>query len=83
VAIESVLIGLITWVLAIGVSFPISELLLRIISESMMGSEMHLTFEPQGVGVWLIVVVCLSFGASIIPARNATRLTIHEVLAYE
>jgi putative ABC transport system permease protein len=83
VAIESVLIGLITWVLAIGVSFPISELLLRIISESMMGSEMHLTFEPQGVEVWLIVVVCLSFGASIIPARNATRLTIHEVLAYE
>jgi putative ABC transport system permease protein len=83
VVIESTIIGLITWVLAIGVSFPISELLLKIISESMMGSVMDLTFAPEGVAIWLVVVVVLSFTASILPARNATRLTIHEVLAYE
>jgi putative ABC transport system permease protein len=83
VVIEGVMIGLITWVLAIGVSFPISNILLKIISDSMMGSTMDLTFTPFGIYLWLGVVVLLSIIASIIPARNAARLTINEVLAYE
>lgn len=83
VVIEGVMIGLITWFLAIGVSFPISDALLNIISESMMGSSMDLTFAPEGVVIWLVVVILLSIAASIVPARNAARLTINEVLAYE
>ena len=83
VVIEGITIGLITWFLAIGVSFPISKLLLNIIADSMMGSSMDLTFTPFGVFIWLGVVILLSIVASIIPARNAARLTINEVLAYE
>jgi putative ABC transport system permease protein len=83
VVIEGMMIGLITWVLAIGLSFPISELLLKIISESMMGSSMSLTFTPMGIFIWLAVVILLSIVASILPARNAARLTINEVLSYE
>jgi putative ABC transport system permease protein len=83
VAIESITIGLITWVLAIGVSFPISEILLKIISDSMLGSTVHLTFTPFGIYLWLGVVILISIIASILPARNAARLTINEVLAYE
>ena len=77
------MIGLITWVLAIGLSFPISALLLKIISQAMMGSSMDLSFTTQGIFIWLAVVIVLSFIASILPARNAARLTIREVLAYE
>lgn len=83
VVIEGFVIGMITWALAIGISFPISNLLLNIISESMMGSAMSLTFTPLGIYIWLAVVIALSFFASILPARNAARLTINEVLAYE
>ena len=83
VVIEAVTIGIITWGLAIGVSFPISELLLNIISDSMMGSSMDLTVAPIGFVIWLGVVILLSIIASIIPAKNATRLTINEVLTYE
>jgi putative ABC transport system permease protein len=83
VVIEGMMIGLITWVLAIGLSFPVSRLLLRIISEAMMGSRMRLAFTPLGIYIWLVVVIVLSFVASILPARNAARLTINEVLAYE
>ena len=83
VVIEGMIIGIITWFLAIGVSFPISDLLLNIISESMMGSSMDLTFAPEGVVIWLGVVILLSIVASLLPARNAARLTINEVLAYE
>jgi len=83
VMIEGMVIGLITWVLAIGLSFPISTLLLTIMGEAMMGSAMKLSFTPIGILIWLGVVIVLSAFASIMPARNAAKLTINEVLAYE
>lgn len=49
----------------------------------MMGSAMTLSFTPLGILLWLGVVIFLSVFASIMPARNAVRLTINEVLAYE
>ena len=83
VIIEGLVIGLITWVLAIVLSFPISYILLTIIGEAMMGSAMTLSITPLGIVLWLAVVIALSIFASIMPARNAARLTINEVLAYE
>jgi putative ABC transport system permease protein len=69
--------------LAIGLSFPISSALLTIIGQTMMGSAMQMIFTPIGTVLWLVIVVVLSIFASILPARNAARLTINEVLAYE
>ena len=83
VIIEGLVIGLITWLLAIGLSFPITFLLLKIIGDSISGLTIHLSFTPLGILIWLVVVIVLSVIASIIPARNAARLTINEVLAYE
>jgi putative ABC transport system permease protein len=83
VVIEALVIGLITWLLAIVLSFPISYFLLTIIGTAMMGSAMALSFTPLGIVLWLGVVIVLSVVASLIPARNAARLTINEVLAYE
>jgi putative ABC transport system permease protein len=83
VIIEALVIGMITWFLAIGLSFPISTALLTIIGETMMGSAMTLVFTPTGLLLWLGIVIVLSIIASVMPARNAARLTINEVLAYE
>jgi putative ABC transport system permease protein len=83
VIIEGLVIGLITWLLAIGLSYPISSALLTIVGEAMAGSTFALNFTPLGVVLWLAVVIVLSIIASIMPARNAARLTINEVLAYE
>ncbi len=83
VIIEGLVIGLITWIIAIGLSYPISSALLNIIGQAMAGSSFSLIFTFLGVFVWLGVVVVLSIIASIMPARNAARLTINEVLAYE
>ena len=82
IMIEALVIGVITWVLAIGL-FPISYLLLKIIGEAISDSAMALSFTPLGILLWLAVVVFLSVFASIMPARNAARLTINDVLAYE
>jgi len=83
VIIEALVIGMITWFLAIGLSFPLSSGLLGIISTAMAGSSFSLTITPLGMLIWLGVVIVLSVIASIMPARNAARLTINEVLAYE
>ena len=83
VIIEALVIGMITWFLAIGLSFPLSSALLGIISQAMSGSSFPLTVTPLGMLIWLAIVVVLSVIASIMPARNAARLTINEVLAYE
>jgi putative ABC transport system permease protein len=40
-------------------------------------------FTVSGYLIWLGLVLVLSALASILPARNAARLTIREVLAYE
>jgi putative ABC transport system permease protein len=49
----------------------------------MQSDSIALSFTLQGVFMWLGVVVVLSVAASVLPARNASRLTIREVLAYE
>jgi putative ABC transport system permease protein len=83
VVIEGGVIGLITWFFAVFLSFPISDFLLKIVSEAMLGSPMPLTYTYQGFVIWLATVLILSVVASIVPARNAASLTIREVLAYE
>jgi putative ABC transport system permease protein len=83
VILEGLVIGLITWIIATGLSYPISSALLTIIGQAMGGATFGLIFTPLGVFVWLGVVILLSIIASVMPARDAARLTINEVLAYE
>jgi putative ABC transport system permease protein len=83
VVIEGAFIGLISWAVAVPLSFPISYLLLTIISTAMQIGAIHLAVTPQGMVIWLGVVLGLTALASAWPARNAARLTIREVLAYE
>jgi putative ABC transport system permease protein len=83
VVIEGAFIGLISWVVALPLSFPISYLLLTIISTSIGIGAIPLAFTPQGMVIWLGLVLGLTALASVWPARNAARLTIREVLAYE
>jgi len=78
-----VMIGLISWIFAVFLSFPISLLLLRIIGEAMVNAALPTAFTWVGAVIWLGVVLALSVVASLMPARNASRLTIREVLAYE
>ena len=83
VVVEGVFIGMITWFLAVFLSFPISYLLLTIISKALINSPLPLYFTMRGFTIWLAAVLILSVLASVLPARNAARLTIREVLAYE
>ncbi len=83
VVIEGMMIGLISWVVAVVLSFPISFVLLRIIGQAIVNAVLPLAVTPAGFLIWLAMVVFLSVIASMVPARSAARLTIREVLAYE
>ena len=83
VVVEGLMIGLISFAAACVISIPISFILLRIISEALVGTVMDLQITPAGFTIWLVTVVVLSMVASLWPARGASRLTIREVLAYE
>jgi putative ABC transport system permease protein len=83
VMVEGMLIGLMSWVLGLLLALPVSSLMANAIILALFGATADFTFTPIGVFLWLVVVVILSVLASVGPARNATRLTIREVLAYE
>ncbi len=83
VLVEGLLIGLISFVLGSILSFPITHLLANVISMAIFSAPAQTAFTLQGFIIWLGVVILLSIGASLIPARNASRMTIREVLAYE
>ncbi|MFZ5878980.1 MAG: ABC transporter permease [Chloroflexota bacterium] len=80
---EGVVIGMISFALAIVVSIPFTYMLSTIVSLAVFQTPIEVVFTYMGYAIWLGLVLALSAVASVLPARNAARLTIREVLAYE
>jgi putative ABC transport system permease protein len=80
---EGVVIGSISFGLAILLSIPFTYGLSTIVSLAIFQTPIDVVFTYMGYAIWLGLVLVLSTVASILPARNAARLTIREVLAYE
>ncbi len=80
---EGVIIGMISFFLAVIFSFPITAMLNRIISLAIFNSPSQFVLNIWGFLIWLGLVLLLAALASLLPAYNAARLTIREVLAYE
>jgi putative ABC transport system permease protein len=81
--IEGVIIGLLSWGAGALLAYPISKLLSDAVGRQFLSTPLDYTFSFSGVLIWLVVVICLSALASFLPAWNASRLTVREVLAYE
>jgi putative ABC transport system permease protein len=80
---EGLVIGLISFGLAVILSVPFTYLLSTIVSVAIFETPIKVVFTYTGYGIWIALVLVLSAIASILPARSAARLTIREVLAYE
>ncbi len=83
VIVEGLVIGSISWLLGLFLSIPITYGLSLIVSLAVFETPIEVVFTPVGYLIWLGLVIVLSALASVLPARNAARLTIREVLAYE
>lgn len=81
---EGAVIGILSWFFALFLALPISLVLEQAMGDPVIGAALPVVaFSLDGPLFWLIGVLLLSTIASYLPARNASRLTIREVLAYE
>jgi putative ABC transport system permease protein len=83
VIVEGVTVGLFSWLLGALLSIPVSRVLGHTLGLVLLSKPLEPTLPLTGVLLWLVIIVLLSVLASIIPARQASLLSIREVLAYE
>jgi putative ABC transport system permease protein len=80
---EGALIGVLSWFIGALVAVPISRVLSNAVGFGFLRTPLSYEFSVQGAFIWLAAVIVLSAAASLWPARNASRLSVREVLAYE
>lgn len=79
---EGLLLGWLSWLIALPLSLPAGMLLTYALS-TIMGGELSYSYSLQGMFYWLGIVTVLSILASLLPARGATRISVRESLAYQ
>ncbi len=83
VIVEGVFIGWISWLLGVLLAFPIGALLAKTVGLILFQKALPYVFSAGGLFTWFGVVTVLAGLASFVPAWNAARLTVREVLAYQ
>ncbi|MEM7334640.1 MAG: FtsX-like permease family protein [Chloroflexota bacterium] len=80
---EGLIIGLISWAIGTASALPISRLLTNQLGQVLLSAAPSYIFSIRGAIIWLVTILILAFVASFLPAWNASRLTVREVLSYE
>jgi len=83
VVVEGLLIGFMSWALAIPLAIPLTHLLDNGLGSALMTLPLTYILSTDGIFIWLLIVLVLSVISSLLPARSATGLTVRDVLAYE
>jgi putative ABC transport system permease protein len=81
--VEGVCIGVLSWPMGAVLAVPISKVLSTIVGNKFAGAPLSYTFSLNGALFWLLLVGILAALATLLPAWNATRLSVREVLTYE
>jgi putative ABC transport system permease protein len=83
VVVEGILIGVTSWIVGVILAIPLSMALSNVVGTAFLRAPLSYTFSLSGAALWLIIVVVLAALASILPAWNASRVSVRDVLAYE
>ena len=83
VIVEGMVIGLISWIIGILLSIPITVVLTTGVGLAILTAPMPPVYGMTGIIAWLIFTLVLATIASALPARRASRLTVRDTLAYE
>ncbi|MBM2832382.1 MAG: hypothetical protein HW414_1434 [Dehalococcoidia bacterium] len=83
VVTEGLLIGALSWGMAVPVSVPMSLLFNNLLGNAFFEEPLGFNFSGFGVGSWLAIVLVISVIATLLPAYRAARMSIRETLAYE
>jgi len=79
---EGLLLGTISWLLAIPLSAMAGEQFVLALGK-IIDFPFEYMYSSRSILIWLAIVVLLSLGASWLPSRRATRISVRESLAYE
>ena len=83
VIVEGLVIGMISWVVAILIAIPITSVLTRGVGLAILTAPMPAVYGISGLLAWLFFTLVLATIASAFPARRASKLTVRDTLAYE
>jgi putative ABC transport system permease protein len=79
---EGIFQGLLSWFIVVPLSFIIGRPMAAALGQAMFDADLDYQYNFTAVLVWLGVILAISILASIIPARDATRISVRESLAY-
>lgn len=83
VLVEGMFIGILSGLISIALAYPIGALIAEGVGTAVFQQPLSYQFSISGAVIWMVLVIILSVLASILPANNASRLTVREILAYE
>jgi putative ABC transport system permease protein len=83
VLVEGVVIGVLSWTIGMLISLPISSFMSEQLGLALIDIPLVFQYSIGAAVSWFFVLQGVALVASLGPARNAVRLTIREVLAYE
>ena len=78
---EGLILGWLSWLLAIPLSLPAGQLIIKALSNVL---KIELVYQVSAVGVWswLVIITILAIIASWFPAQKAAQTSVRESLAY-
>jgi putative ABC transport system permease protein len=80
---EGAIIGALSWVLAILISWPVSVFVSTTFGITFFDAPLRFAVSVPGMLLWLAISTGFAALASLYPAWSATRLTVRQILAYE
>lgn len=80
--LEGVLQGLFSWAVSVPFSMLLAGPLASALGQAMFDANLDYQYSTGAVLVWLVIIIIISVLASLLPARNATRISVRDSLAY-
>ncbi len=81
--VEGIIIGVISWVLAVILSFPATSVFGIALGNVIREKPWSYILTVSGPLIWLAIVIAVSVVASLLPAQRATQISIREAISYE
>ena len=79
---EGTLQGLSSWIISVPISFFLGDYLAKLLGQAMFDANLDYAYSYRAVIIWLVTTVIIAVIASVLPARNATRISVRESLLY-
>jgi putative ABC transport system permease protein len=79
---EGGLQGFLSWLIAVPLALVVARPLARQLGLTMIEVDLDYAFNWAAVAIWLMVILVIALGASILPARKAMRVSVRESLAF-